>query len=114
MGDLFGVDRSAVTKHLGNIFSSGELREKTNVQLLHFSHSDKPIKYYNLDAIISVGYRVNSEKATKFRIWATGKLREYILKGFVLDDERLKNGEYFEELMEERAGAEYDVFNGES
>jgi hypothetical protein len=106
MGLLFGKERSVITRHMKNIFSSGELDEKSNVQKMHFGHSDKPIKFYNLDAIISVGYRVNSYQATQFRIWATKTLKEYIIKGFVLDDERLKQGnqvfgkDYFEELLE--------------
>jgi hypothetical protein len=106
IGELFGKERSVITKHLKNIFTSGELEEKSNVQKMHFSHSDKPIKFYNLDAIISVGYRVNSYQATQFRIWATRTLKEFIIKGFVLDDERLKQGkqvfgrDYFEELLE--------------
>jgi hypothetical protein len=106
IGKLFGKERSVITKHLKNIFDSGELEEKSNVQNMHFGHSDKPIKFYNLDAIISVGYRVNSYQATQFRIWATRTLKEYIIKGFVLDDERLKQGnqvfgrDYFEELLE--------------
>lgn len=106
MGELFGKDRSVITKHIGNIFSSGELDEESNVQKMHFAHSDKPIKFYNLDVIISVGYRVNSYQATQFRIWATQTLKEYIIKGFVLDDERIKQGkqvfgkDYFEELLE--------------
>jgi hypothetical protein len=106
IGELFGKERSVITKHLKNIFASGELEEKSNVQKMHFSHSDKPIKFYNLDAIISVGYRVNSYQATQFRIWATKTLKEYIIKGFVLDDERLKQGrtvfgkDYFDELLE--------------
>jgi len=95
MGELFGKERSVITKHIKNIFSSGELEEKSNVQKMHFGHSDKPIKFYNLDAIISVGYRVNSYQATQFRIWATKTLKEYIIKGFVLDDERLKQGKRF-------------------
>ena len=106
IGELFGKDRSVITKHLNNIFESGELDEKSNVQKMHFGHSDKPIKLYNLDVIISVGYRVNSYQATQFRIWATKTLKEYIIKGFVLDDERLKQGgqifgkDYFDELLE--------------
>ena len=105
MGELFGKERSVITKHTKNIFDSGELDEKSNVQKMHFAHSDKPIKFYNLDVIISVGYRVNSYQATQFRIWATKTLKEYIIKGFVLDDERLKQGkqfgkDYFEELLE--------------
>ncbi len=106
IGELFGKERSVITKHLKNIFASGELEEESNVQKMHFSHSDKPIKFYNLDVIISVGYRVNSYQATQFRIWATRTLKEFIIKGFVLDDERLKQGnqvfgkDYFNELLE--------------
>ena len=106
IGQLFDKERSVITKHLKNIFDSNELEEKSNVQILHFSHSDKPIRFYNLDAIIAVGYRVNSYQATQFRIWATRTLKEYIIKGFVLDDDRLKQGnmafgkDYFEELLE--------------
>jgi len=103
---LFGKERSVITKHLKNIFDSGELDEKSNVQKMHISGSDKPVKYYNLDTIISVGYRVNSYQATQFRIWATKTLKEFIIKGFVMDDERLKQGgevfgkDYFDELLE--------------
>ena len=106
LAELFGKDRSVITKHLKNIFSSGELHEESNVQKMYISHSDKPVKYYNLDVIISVGYRVNSYQATQFRIWATKTLKEYIVKGFVLDDERLKQGgtifgkDYLDELLE--------------
>jgi hypothetical protein len=106
IGELFGKERSVITKHLNNIFESGELDEKSNVQKMHFAHSDKPVKLYNLDVIISVGYRVNSYQATQFRIWATLTLKEYIIKGFAIDDERLKQGgkvfgkDYFDELLE--------------
>ena len=71
MAELFGIDRTGILKHLKNIFASGELDEKSNVQKLHIANSDKPVKFYNLDAIISVGYRVNSHRATLFRVWAT-------------------------------------------
>ena len=104
MGELFGKERSVITKHIKSIFDSGELDEESNVQKMHFAHSDKPIKFYNLDVIISVGYRVNSYQATQFRIWATKTLKEYIIKGFVLDDERLKQGyrvfgkDYFDKI----------------
>lgn len=109
MGELFGVDRSVITKHLGNIFNEGELEE--NSVCANFAHTAKDSKSYNtnfysLDAIISVGYRVNSTKATQFRIWATKILKEYVIKGFVIDDDRLKQGErifgkdYFRELVE--------------
>ncbi len=105
MAELFGVDRTVITKHLANIFQSGELDESSNVQKVHIAHSAKPVSYYNLDVIISVGYRVNSQQATRFRQWATQTLRGYMIKGFVLDDERLKNGthfgkDYFDELLE--------------
>lgn len=106
MSQLFERERSVITKHIGNVFNEGELEEKSNVQILHISGSDKPVKFYNLDTIISVGYRVKSQRGTQFRIWATKTLKEYIIKGFVLDDNRLKQGEavfgkdYFRELLE--------------
>jgi len=98
MAELFDVQRPAITKHLMNIFESGELDEKSVSSILEHTASDGKkykTKFYNLDVIISVGYRVNSSRATQFRIWATKILKEYILKGFTLDDERLKNGRYF-------------------
>ena len=115
MSELFGIDRTGIGRHLKNIFDEGELDEK--VVCASFAHTTEhgaiegktqitKIKYYNLDAIISVGYRVNSYKATKFRMWATSVLKEYMQKGFVLDDERLKQGktlykeDYFKELLE--------------
>ncbi len=114
IADLFGVDRTVITKHLGNIFRSGELDEQ--VVCAYFAHTtqhgaiagktqETKVKLYNLDAIISVGYRVNSIQATHFRIWATERLKEYIIKGFTMDDERLKNPnnifgkDYFEEQL---------------
>ena len=103
---LFGIDRSGITKHINKIINDGELEEKSNVQKMHIANSDKLVKIYNLNVIIAVGYRVNSKKATNFRIWATKVLREYMIKGVVMDDERLKNpnyifGEdYFEETLE--------------
>ena len=109
MAQLFGVDRSVITKHLKNIFDSGELRQESVCAKNALTAADGK-KYqttlYNLDAIISVGYRVNSIKATKFRQWATSVLKEYITKGFALDDDRLKQGtavfgkDYFRELLE--------------
>ena len=108
IAELFGVQRPAITKHLKNIFGSGELEENSVSSILeHTADDGKNYKttFYNLDAIIAVGYRVNSSKATKFRIWATKVLKEFITKGFVLDDERLKQGtrfgkDYFNELLE--------------
>ena len=108
IAELFGVHRPAITKHLKNIFETGELKEDSVSSILeHTAEDGKNYKttFYNLDAIIAVGYRVNSKKATKFRIWATKVLKEFITKGFVLDDERLKQGkhfgrDYFDELLE--------------
>ena len=81
MAMLFDTERSVVTKHLRNIFATKELQEESNVQKMHIAHSDKPVKLYNLDIIISVGYRVNSKRGTQFRIWATNVLRDHILRG---------------------------------
>lgn len=102
MSSLFQRERSVITKHLKNIFEEGELEEKSNVQILHISGSDRPVKFYNLDVIISVGYRVKSIQGTRFRQWATSRLREYLIKGFTMNDEMLKQvtgGNYFEELL---------------
>lgn len=108
---LFGVDRSVITKHLKNIFETGELnKEATCAKIAQVREEggrsvNREIEFYNLDAIISVGYRVNSTQATHFRIWATERLKEYIIKGFTMDDERLKNPQhifgqdYFEEQL---------------
>ena len=103
MAILFQVDRSVITKHLKNIFDSAELKEISNVQKMHIANSDKPISYYNLDVIISVGYRVNSKSAIHFRQWATKILKEYIIKGFILDTDRLKHDKNtpIEELLEQ-------------
>ena len=82
MADLFQKDRTVITKHIKNIFNENELEEKCNVQKMHFANSDKPISYYNLDVIISVGYRVKSKQGTKFRQWANKILKEYLLRGY--------------------------------
>lgn len=108
MAELFGVNVPAISKHLTNIFSDGELDKASVISILETTASDGKkysTQYYNLDAIIAVGYRVNSYKATKFRQWATKTLREYIIKGFVINDDMLKNGkafgkDYFDELLE--------------
>ena len=103
MATLFERDRTVIVKHIANIFSEGELDEKSNVQFLHIANSDKPVKFYNLNVIISVGYRVKSQRGTQFRIWATKRLNEYIRKGFTMDDERLRNlggGGYWKELLQ--------------
>lgn len=108
MAELFDVEVHTVNYHLKEIFKSGELRENSVIRKLRITANDGKsyeTQFYNLDAIISVGYRVNSQRAAQFRIWATQTLREFIIKGFVLDDERLKNGQYFgkdyfEDLLE--------------
>jgi hypothetical protein len=108
LAELFGIDRTVITKHLQNIFAERELDEKSVcADFAHTAEDGKTYqtKFYTLDAIIAVGYRVNSYQATQFRIWATKTLREFIIKGFVLDDERLKQGtrfgkDYFDELLE--------------
>ena len=106
MADLFGVQKAAISKHLKNIFESEELIENAVVSILETTAADGknyPTKYYNLDAVIAVGYRVNSKRATAFRIWATNILKDYIKKGFAMDDDRLKElggGGYFKELLE--------------
>ncbi len=115
MAELFGVTVASISRHLKNIFQENELDEKvvitkivttTQHGAIQGKIQTRETQFYNLDAIISVGYRVNSQKATKFRMWATGILKEYIQKGFVLDDERLKQGntvfgkDYFRELLE--------------
>jgi len=109
LAELFGVKTPAINKHLKNIFESGELDEAAVISKMETTASDGKsyqTKFYNLDAIIAVGYRVNSFQATQFRIWATKNLREFLIKGFVMDDERLKQGnrvfgrDYFEELLE--------------
>jgi hypothetical protein len=108
LAELFQVDRSVITKHLKNIFANKELDENSVSAIIAHTASDGKtysVQFYNLDAIIAVGYRVNSFQATQFRIWATKTLREFMIKGFVLDDERLKQGkrfgkDYFDELLE--------------
>ncbi|MHB0947063.1 MAG: RhuM family protein [Sedimentisphaerales bacterium] len=90
MSELFKTERSVITKHIKNIFTTGELNEKSNVHFLHIANSDKPVTFYNLDVIISVGYRVNSLQGTQFRIWATNILRKHLINGYTLNEKRLK------------------------
>ena len=111
MAELFDVDVRTINEHLKNIYSSGELKENSTIRKFRIVQTEgkreveREISFYNLDAIIAVGYRVNSHQATQFRIWATKTLKEFIIKGFVIDDERLKQGQnfgkdYFDELLE--------------
>ncbi|MCL2415128.1 MAG: virulence RhuM family protein [Bacteroidales bacterium] len=90
MSELFERDRSVITKHITNIFKEKELDEKSNVHFLHIANSDKPIKTYSLDVIISVGYRVKSKRGTQFRIWATQLLKSYLIEGYVVNEKILK------------------------
>ena len=89
IGRLFGRERSVITKHLGNVFKEQELTEESNVQNLHIANSDKPVKHYNLDVIISVGYRVKSPEGTRFRIWANRILKDHLVQGYTLNQQRL-------------------------
>ena len=112
MSTLFGVESNTITYHLKEIYESGELVEQATARKIRVVQTEggrqvqREVLHYNLDAIISVGYRVNSQRATQFRIWATGVLKEYMIKGFVLDDDRLKQErtafgkDYFRELLE--------------
>ena len=109
IAELFGVQRPAITKHLSNIFKSDELDENSVCSILEHTAKDEKsykTKYYNVDAILSIGYRVNSMQATHFRQWASARLKEFIIKGFTMDDERLKNPnqpfgkDYFDEQLE--------------
>jgi hypothetical protein len=111
LAELFGVNVPAINKHLKNIFESGELQREATISKMEIVRPEgnrevaRQVEYYDLDAIIAVGYRVNSYQATQFRIWATKTLREFIIKGFVMDDERLKQGkhafgkDYFDERL---------------
>ena len=96
MAKLFGKDRTVITRHINNIFKDGELEEKSNVQKMHFTNSDKPVSLYNLDVIISVGYRVKSQNGIIFRKWANKILKDYLLKGYVVNQKRL---EYLEKTI---------------
>ena len=104
MSTLFGKSRSTINEHILNIYQEGELLEDSSMRKIGISDfSTKPTNFYNLDVIISVGYRVKSQQGTQFRIWATQRLRDYIIKGFALNDERFKTGSsmnYFKELLD--------------
>ena len=89
IAELFDIDRTVATKHINSILRSGEINEKSNVQKMHIPNSDKPVKLYNLDIILAVGYRTNSAKAIKFRQWATARLKEYLVQGYSNNQSRL-------------------------
>lgn len=104
IAELFDRSRSVITKHINNVFSDGELEKKSNVQKMNIAFSDKPVTLYSLDVILAVGFRVRSPRGVQFRRWANSTLKEYMQKGFVIDDDRLKNPDgrpdYFDELLE--------------
>lgn len=104
MADLFGKAKSTINEHIKNVYAEGELEESSSMHKFGISEfQQKPTNFYNLDVIISVGYRVKSLRGTQFRIWTTQRLREYLIKGFTMDDQRLKeagNSRYFEELLQ--------------
>ena len=101
MAELFQKDRTVITRHINNIFTEGELEEKSNVHFLHFPFSDKPTKVYNLDVIISVGYRVKSQRGTQFRRWATKILRDYTLRGYAVNQRILAVEERMDRRLQE-------------
>ena len=107
MAELFGKERSGITKHIVNIFKEGELQEESNVSFFHIANSDKPVKFFNLNVIISVGYRVHSRQGTQFRIWATGVLREYLLRGYAVNQQLLA----FQRQIDSRFNEHSDPFD---
>jgi prophage maintenance system killer protein/prophage antirepressor-like protein len=124
---LFGIDQSGISRHLKNIFKEGELDKESSMQKMHSANSDKPVEFYNLDAILSVGYRVNSKRATNFRKWATGILKEYIIRGYAINEQRLSQKGLHEltatielirksietkELNSDEAKGLFDIING--
>lgn len=108
IAELFSKERSGISKHINNIFRDNELDQKSNVSFLHIANSDKPVTIYSLDVILAVGFRVRSPRGTQFRRWANTTLKEYLQKGFIIDDDRLKNPDgrpdYFDELLEHDTG----------
>jgi hypothetical protein len=106
ISDLFQRDRTVITKHINNIFKEGELEEKCNVQKMHTANSDKPVIFYNLDIIISVGYRVKSVRGTQFRQWATQRLKEHLVQGYTINKKRLEQLQQTVELIQKTAANE--------
>ncbi len=106
IAELFQRDRTVITKHINNVFSEGELDEKSNVQKMHIANSDKPIAYYNLDVIISVGYRVKSKRGTQFRQWATQRLKDFLVQGYAINQKRLEELGRIVQILEQTGSAE--------
>lgn len=105
MSALFERDQSVISRHIRNVFAEGELEEKSNMQNLHIANSDKPVAFYNLDVIISVGYRVKSQRGTQFRQWATQRLKDYLVQGYALNQKRLEELGKMVQLIEQSGGS---------
>ena len=106
MTELFQRDRTVITKHISNIFKEGELDEKSNVQKMHIANSDKPVAWYNLDVIISVGYRVKSQRGIQFRQWATQRLKDYLVQGYAINQQRLEQLQKVVEVIQQSGKTE--------
>ena len=104
--ELFDIDQSVVARHIRNIFRDGEIDEKSNMQKMHIANSDKPVKFYSLDVILAVWYRTNSWKATRFRQWATTRLKEYLIQGYSINQKRLGELQKTIELISHRKDVE--------
>ncbi|MGC9387035.1 MAG: virulence RhuM family protein [Hydrogenovibrio sp.] len=101
MMDLFGRDQSVISRHINNVFKEGELEKQSNMQKMHIANSDKPVAFYSLDVIISVGYRVKSQRGTQFRIWATQTLKQHLLQGYTLNQQRFEdNAQALEQALQ--------------
>lgn len=111
MAELFQKDRTVITRHINNIFLEGELEEKSNVHFLHFPFSDKPTKIYNLDVIISVGYRVKSQRGTQFRRWATSVLKEYLLRGYAVNQRLIAVEDRIDRRLQEHSSQIHELQN---
>ena len=114
MGKLFEKDRTVIARHISNIFKDGELDEKSNVQKMHFANSDKPVSVYNLDVIISVGYRVKSKNGIIFRKWANQVLKDYLIKGYAVNEKRLKYLEKTVQLIDIAGRIDYSLKSEEA
>lgn len=114
MAELFGKDRTVITRHINNIFKDGELDEKSNVQKMHIANSDKPISLYNLDVIISIGYRVKSQNGIIFRKWANKILKDYLLKGYAVNQKRLEYLEKTVKLIDIAGRIDVELNGGEA
>ena len=104
---LFHRDQSAISRHIKNIFTEGELDPKSNMQKMHIAFSDKPVTLYSLDVIISVGYRVKSQQGTQFRQWATQKLKEYLVQGYTINQKRLEQLQKIVEVIQRSGSSEH-------